>query len=181
MEPVLAWNNRLSFLSSLLILEALAFLSFPASLFTSMYFLPKTFLSASLRVCFSQFVWPSKNNIKTGSGFLVLASLSQLATIRRWKTLKRLNSKEERSLCTCSCCGAPTLKRLDMIGVCHKQDFSRIIYFSLPDLSKDGLGETKTIFSLPEDIPYEYASFLSSLSKNVFSCLDVSCFWSPNL
>ena len=28
---------------------------------------------------------------------------------------------------------------------------------------------------------FDYASFLSSLSKNDFSCLKVSCFWSPNL
>ena len=35
--------------------------------------------------------------------------------------VKSLNLKEKRLLCGCSCCGAPTLKRLDMKEVWHKQ------------------------------------------------------------
>ena len=64
--------------------------------------------------------------------------------------LKRLNLKEERPLFSCSCCGAPILKRLDMKEVCHKQDTKIMISFCLPGVIQVGLGETETIFSLPK-------------------------------
>ena len=72
---------------------------------------------------------------------------------------------------------SPTFKEARYEGVKKKQYFVRIIYFYFPGFSKDGLGETKAILSLPKNIPYDYASFLTSPS----SCLKVSCFWSPNL
>ena len=70
-----------------------------------------------------------------------------------WFGLKIINLKEERSLCNCSCCGAPILKRLDMKEVWHKQDSKIIISFCLSGVIQVGLGETKTIFSLHEIYP----------------------------
>ena len=76
---------------------------------------------------------------------------------------KRLNLKEERPLCSCSCCGAPILKRLDMKEVWHKQDSKIMISFCLSGVIQVRLGESKTIFSVHVKIAGTACLWLLSL------------------
>ena len=85
-------------------------------------------------------------------------------------SLKRLNLKEERLPCSCSCCGATILNRLNMKEVWYGLNLIMAISHYLRVCIKVGWETKKNYISCSTLGTLVYASLILSLSKNDFSC-----------